>query len=122
MNPLDKFQQLRNTLATPSPFESGDETDTAEEDVAAVRAMIQQDTVKRLNDLSQHNNGRVQASGADAETYLCCVNDAAHGKGTVYIVIEGELFELCPDCGVEAVKAKLRDAEVGDVIDVEVLR
>lgn len=122
MNPLNKFQQLRNTLSTPSPFESGGETNTTEEDVADVRAMIQQDTVKLLNDLSQHNNGRVQASAVDDTTYLCCANDAAHGKGTAYIVIEGELFELCPDCGVDAVRAKLQDSEVGDVIDIEVFR
>jgi hypothetical protein len=86
------------------------------------RARKQADTVKLLNGLSTHNNGRVQASAADEETRLCCVNDAAHGKGTVYLMIEGELFELCPDCGVDGVWALLRDAEVGDVIDVEVYR
>lgn len=86
------------------------------------RARKQADTVKRLNGLSTHNNGRVVASAVDVDATVCCTNDFAHGRGTVYVLIEGELFELCPDCGVDAVRAKLRDAEVGDLIDVEVHR
>lgn len=87
---------------------------------AALKA--QADTMKRLNVLTPEHNGRVHAGEIDGEAAEFCANDSDHGAGTVHVVVIGELFELCPDCGV-AVVQDLLTASVGpDDIDVEVYR
>ena len=88
------------------------------------REQIQRATVKRLNDLTPENNGRVQAEAVDANATLCCAHDSDHGMATVYLTIDGGLFELCPDCAVRVIDGMLRDGRVvsdsNDLIDVEV--
>lgn len=106
MNPIDELQQWSNEFY-------------------AARKR-QQDTVKRLNDLTPENNGRVCAGEIDGEAAELCGTDSAHGPGTVVFAIEGELFELCPDCAVRVIDGMLRDGRVvsdsNDLIDVEVYR
>lgn len=86
----------------------------------------QLDTLKRFNALTPEHNGRVQAEVVDESATLCCATDSAHGMATVYIVVAGDLFELCPDCAAQAINGMLRDGRVvsdsNDLIDVEVYR
>lgn len=100
--------------------------DASPEFLSAVRAendrLVQRDTVKRLNDLTPENNGRVHAEAADAAAWNNCQDDTAHGPATVFLVIAGERFELCVDCGVDAVRMLVEDTDGGDHIDVEVYR
>jgi hypothetical protein len=82
----------------------------------------QRETVQRLNDLTPENNGCVHAGEVDAEPAELCGIDTAHGAGTVVFMLDGELTELCPECGVNVVGMMAQDATPGDVIDVEVYR
>lgn len=104
MNPLDELQAWGNELH------------------AARKAQL--DTAKRLNDLTPEHNGRVCAGEIDGEAAELCKDDTAHGAGPVVFTIEGELFELCPDCAVRVIDGMLRDGRVvsdsNDLIDVEV--
>ena len=86
------------------------------------REKVQAITVKRLNGLTpeRHCPVMVRADVVNTEATLCCATDSGHGRATVYLTIGGELFELCPECGVVAVQDQVELRDGPDYIDVEV--
>lgn len=129
MNPLDKFQQWSDELHAAGRAQADE---SVQPDLRAKlrvmieyrRKQVQAATVRWLNELTpeQHCPVMVRAEAVNTESTLCCATDSAHGMATVYLTIDGDLFELCHECGISSVRDQIELRDGPNYIDVEVYR